>query len=171
MTLQFRRLQARDLIEIEVQPSQRRQFGLPMQFDSEDAEALAAQPDAWTAMIGDRIACCIVIGENFPGKSGVATALFAPGIGHHHRALTRFARELVANSPLPRIEAVAIANDAERILERFPHLDPYELLTSVMVDATPQCRWAMLTGFTPIAVLRKFGAASETHVLFERIRA
>lgn len=168
--LHVRRMVPSDLCEIVVQPSQRTVFGIPLEFSDEEAEALAAQRDAWAALIDGRVACCISIAENFPGKSGVAMALFAEGIGTAHVALTRFARRIVAQSPLPRIEAVALANDAEQILCRFPNLDPFELLNAVLVDPTPACRWAMMTGLTPVAPLRKFGAASETHVLFERIR-
>lgn len=165
-----RRMVPSDLAEIEVQPSQSLQMGLPTQFTQEEAEALSDQRDAWTALDGDRIICCISIAENFPGRSAVAMALFAHGLGAAHVPLTRFARQIVAESPLPRIEAVAVANDAEAILARFPHLDPYELLTSVMVEPTAPCRWAVMAGLTAVACLRKFGAASETHVLFERIR-
>lgn len=168
--LTFRKLVPSDLTEIVLQPSQRVQYGLPLQFSADEAKALAQENDAWTAVLDGRVVCCIVIGETFPGAAGVAMALFAANIGAAHVRLTRFARWLVAQSPLPRIEAVAEANDAEAILQRFPDLDPYALLTAVMVDPTPPCRWAMMTGLQPVAVLRKYGALGQTHVLFERIR-
>lgn len=167
--LTIRKLVPSDLTEIVLQPSQRRQYGLPLEFDSEQAEALA-QEDAWTALLDGRVVCCIVIAETFPGKAGLAMAMFAQGIGAAHVPLTRFAHKLVAQSPLPRIEAVAEAHDAEAILQRFPNLDPWELLQAVLVEPTPPCRWAMMTGLQPVAVLRKYGAAGQTHVLFERIR-
>ena len=43
-----------------------------------------------------------------------------------------------------------------------------ELTALAMKYATPECRWAKLLGFTPAHVLRRFGAASETYMLFER---
>ncbi len=167
--LEFRKLVPSDLTEIVLQPSQRVQYGLPLEFDAEQAEALA-QEDAWTAVLDGRVVCCIVIAETFPGMAGLAMALFAENIGPAHVKLTRFARWLVAQSPLPRIEAVAQAHDAEAILQRFPDIDPYELLQAVLVQPTPPCRWAMMTGLQPVAVLRKYGALGQTHVLFERIR-
>lgn len=170
MTLTFERLRAADLHEIVVQPSQRLQMGMPTQFSAEEAEQLADQRDAWTARVNGRIVCCISIAESFAGRQASAMALFAANIGAAHVAVTRFARALVVNSPIPRIEAVALAHDAEAILARFPSLDPWELLHAVMVDATPPCRWAAMTGLQPVAVLRKYGGEGQTHVLFERIR-
>lgn len=170
MALTFNRLQPADLHAIVVQPSQRLQMGIPTQFSDEEAEALADQRDAWTARLNGRIVCCISIAETFEDRAAVAMALFAANLGTAHVALTRFARALVANSLFPRIEAAALANDAEAILTRFPYLDPWELLTAVMVDAPPPCRWALAVGLQPVAVLRKYGGESQTHVLFERIR-
>lgn len=166
----FTRLQPADLHEIVVQDSQRLQMGVPTRFDDDVAGHLADQRDAWTARVNGRIVCCISIAESFEGRQASAMALFAADIGAAHVAVTRFARALVADSPIPRIEAVALANDAEAILARFPSLDPWELLHAVMVCPTPPCRWAMLTGLQPVVVLRKYGGEGQTHVLFERIR-
>ena len=146
MALTFERMRASDLQEIAVQASQTVQMGLPTQFTDDEAEALADQRDAWTVRVGGRSVCCISIAESFAGQQAVAMALFAQDIGPAHMAVTKFARDLVRNSPIPRIEAVALAHDAEAVLARFPYLDPWELLTAVMVDPTPQCRWARLCG-------------------------
>lgn len=167
--LTFERMRASHLFEIQVQQSQTVQMGLPVQFTEDEAEALADQRDAWTARVDGRIVCCISIAESFAGQQAVAMALFAQNIGAAHMAVTRFARDLVRKSPIPRIEAVALAHDAEAVLARFPYLDPWELLTAVMVDPTPPCRWARLCGLQPVAVLRKYGGMGQTHVLFERI--
>lgn len=169
MALTFDRMHPADLHEIRVQPSQRLQMGVPTQFSDDEAAHLADQRDAWTARVDGRIVCCISIAESFEGRQASAMALFSSDIGAAHVAVTRFARKLVLESPIPRIEAVALAHDAEAILERFPSLDPWELLHAVMVDATPPCRWAVLTGLQPVACLRKYGGESQTHVLFERI--
>lgn len=168
------RMRAADLAEIRLQATQREQLGQAVAFDQDEAEQLAAQPVAWTVRdraTGEygRILCCMAIAETFPGKQGVAMALFADNLGAAHVGLTRWARRCITDSKLPRVEAIALANDAEAILARFPYLDPWELLHAVMVQPTPPCRWAMAVGLKPVAVLRKFGGAGQTHVLFERI--
>lgn len=170
VTVTFERMRPSDLFDIIVQPSQKVQMGVPVEFTQDEAEQLAGQHDAWTARAYGRIVCCISIAETFEGRVATAMALFAQNIGPAHMAVTRFARELVRTSPIPRIEAVALAHDAEAVLARFPFLDPWELLAAVMVDPTPQCRWARLCGLQPVAVLRKYGGLGQTHVLFERIR-
>lgn len=173
------RMRAADLAEIRLQRSQQEQLGQAVVFADDEAEALAAQPVAWTVReLGGRegatpekgrVLCCMAIAETFPGRQGVAMALFAQNLGSAHLGLTRWARRCIAESPLPRVEAIALANDAEAILARFPDLDPWELLHAVMVAPPPPCRWALAVGLTPVAVLRKFGGAGQTHVLFERI--
>lgn len=59
--------------------------------------------------------------------------------------------------------------NVDALLASHPDLDPYELLEVVVSAKGPEVTWAMLAGLKPAAVLRKFGAASEDHVLCERI--
>jgi hypothetical protein len=42
------------------------------------------------------------------------------------------------------------------------------MVAACMAEPSPECRWACLLGFAPAHVLRNFGAASETYMLFER---
>lgn len=167
--LAFRRMRPEDPIAIKRQPSQRRVLGLDAQMSSEEAEHHAAQRVAWTAWHDDRRVACFGISETFAGVQGVAWAILAPRIGALHLPLTRFMRGEIASAGLARIELLAAANDAEAILSRWPDLDPAQLLAAVMVNPTRECAWARLLGLTPAHVLRRFGAASETCVLFERI--
>lgn len=166
-----RPLHAEQLMAFPRQQSQRVQLGLEVQVTAEEAEMLCAQAEAWAIYWGGRHVACIGIAETFPGSQGVAWAALADGIGGAHLALTRFARMRIANSPLKRIEAVARAADAEAILDAFPGLDGAQLLEAVMAMPTPECSWARLVGLRPAHVLRCFGAAAETHLLFERISA
>lgn len=138
-------MRAEDAIAIQRQASQRVQLGLERQITLEEAQDLVDGGEAWTAYDGERIAACMGLRETFPGRQGVAWAILAEGVGRAHLAVTRFARQRVAASPLVRIEAI------------------------VRAEVPAECVWAKLVGLTPAHVLRKFGAASETHVLFERI--
>lgn len=165
----IRKLDAVDLIAIERQPSQRLQLGQVVDVSPEEAAALATQPLAFAVEADGRLICCMGIMETFPGKQGVAWAIFAPGIGRAHVAITRHARWQLAHCGLARVEAIVLGADAEPIVTRWPHLDGAQLLAAVLATPTPECRWAAAIGLQPAAVLRKFGGASETHVLFERI--
>lgn len=140
-------MNAIDAVVIDRQPSQRVQLGLTREISEEEAEGLACGGEAWTAWTNDgtrwRIAACFGLRETFPGRQAVAWAILAEGIGAAHLAITRFARARIAASPLRRIEAVT-RTDAEHA-------------------------WAKLVGLTPAHVLRAFGAASEDHLLLERI--
>ncbi len=159
-----------DLLKIERQPSQAMMFGVEGSVSREEAEGLAAQPCAWTARLDGRIIACFGINETFAPVQGVGWAVLARGIGAAHLPLTRFIRDrCVLSSGLKRLELFALANDAEPILARWPDLDGCELLAAVMVNPTRECAWARLLGVRPAHVLRKFGLASETYVLFERI--
>lgn len=168
-------LHADDLFEIRVQPSQHMQMGVPLRTSRDDALAMAAQPCAWSVRHDGRLIACFGIVETFagvqgPGVQGMGWCWLAADIGAAHLPLTRFMRRVLAESPLARVDLIAAASDAEVILTAFGQMDPGMLLAAVMATPTRECTWAQLLGFTPAAVLRKWGAASETHVLFERVR-
>lgn len=158
------------LIDLPRQPSQRVQLGIDIDaMTLEEAEHLCAQPCAWLCSWHGQPIAAIGITETFPGRQGVGWAALTACLGAAHLPLTRFARTCIAESPLARIEAVGRANDAEAILDQFPGLDPYQLVTAVMQCPTPECAWLRLLGMKPVHVLRKFGGAAETNMLFERI--
>ncbi|MDX3883607.1 MAG: hypothetical protein QHC65_04235 [Sphingomonas sp.] len=144
--MRIRRMQAADMIAIERQPSQRVQLGIERTPTLDEAEDLAGEREAWTAEADDgRLLACFGIRETFPDRQGVAWAVLATGIGGAHVGITRAARRMIERSRLARIEALA----------------------RLSIEA--ECRWPTLVGLQPLAILRKFGAASEDHVLFERI--
>lgn len=158
------------LIELPRQPSQRVQLGVNIDdMTLAEAQHLCAQPCAWLCSWNNMPIAAIGICETFPGRQGVGWAALTSCLGVAHLALTRFAKRCIAESPLPRIEAVGRAADAEAILDQFPGLDPYQLVTAVMAIPTPECTWLRLLGMKPVHVLRKFGGAAETNMLFERI--
>lgn len=169
-------MQVVDALLIQRQASQRVQLGLDRDMTEDEAEALAAGPgEAWTIFVSDgeeggRIAACVGLRETFPGTQAVAWAILAEGLGSAHLAVTRHARARIAASPLARIEAICRAGvDAEAVLAQFGDLDPGQLLEAVLAVPSPETRWAEAVGLRAAAVLRRFGAAGETHVLFERI--
>lgn len=170
----FKRLRPSDLLCFEPQPSQRTQYGVPTgEMSIEEAEAHASMASSWTAWAGERAIACMGILETFPGQQGLAWTWFAEGIGRHHLAVTRFARdEIVGKSRLPRIEAIVRCVDVEPLLEILPDLGRGELLAATLERnfRSPEVRWAIAVGLEPVHVLRKYGAASETHMLLERIR-
>lgn len=166
--LTFHRLEPYDLFEIERQESQMLFLGAPGDITDDAAEILADQPCAWTAWAEGRAIACFGISETFPGVNGVAWSLLAQGLGRHHLPLTRFMQEEIRKSPLARIELIAKAQDIEWLAERYPWVDPFALVAAVMAEPTPECRWAKLLGFKPVHALRRFGAAAETYMLFER---
>lgn len=167
----IRRMAAEDAIEIQRQASQRVQLGLARDMGLEEAEALAlGDGEAWTLFAGARIVACVGLRETFPGAQAVAWAILAEGIGTAHLAVTRHARERIQASRLNRIEAICTASlDAEAVLAKTGPLDPGQLLEAVLAVPSPEMRWAAAVGLAPAAVLRRFGAAGETHVLYERI--
>lgn len=147
MGITIRPMAAADVLAIERQASQRVQLGLKCVPTLEEAESLAAGGEAWAAVASDdRIIGIFGILETFEGRQGVAWAVLSGSVGAAHLAITRHARARIAASPLVRIEAIV----------------------RVAVDA--EVRWAMLVGLTAACLLRRFGAASEDHLLFERIR-
>lgn len=159
-----------DLLALEPQSSQRMTLGIDTSaLSADEAEILCAQQEAWAIRADGRLIACFGIQETFPEAQGVAWAILGERIGPAHLAMTRFAAGRIRKSPLSRIEAIVRGPDAESILDVFPGLDSAQLIEAAMTMATPECIWARLVGLKPAYVLRKFGAARETHVLFERI--
>lgn len=150
----FRSFLAGDVVQLALQPSQHVTLGITRPVHSiDDGRELEACGPAWTAYApsNGRILCCAGFKELWPagersGGHGVAWAMLAGGLGAAHLAITRFARERIAESPLTRIEAIVRAG----------------------VEA--ECSWARLVGLELAAVLRAWGPDAETHLLFERIR-
>jgi hypothetical protein len=166
--LDFHRLEPDDLLEIDRQESQLLWLGAPGDVDRESAAILAAEPVAWTAWGDGRIVACFGISETFPGVQGVAWALLGREIGSQHLALTRFMAREIRECGLERLELLAKANEVEDVAEAIPDIDPGILTKVAMVEPTPECRFALLLGMQPMHCLRRFGAASETYMLFER---
>jgi len=159
--LEFLSLQASDLFSIAIQPSQRLVLGIDPVGDADHAEILADQPVAWTAWRGDTILACFGIAEVFAGQHGVAWSLLAEGIGTSHLAITRFARRELDRCGLRRVELIA------RGCEGAEYGGPAALGYQRQCP-TPEYRWAVALGFVPVHVLRHYGQADETCVLFER---
>lgn len=160
--LLFDRLTSEDLLRIDVQDSQVTFLGEPAAPDYETALELADQPVAWTAFTRDgRVLACFGIREAFPGKHGTAWALLGKDIGRHHLALTRFVRQVVADCTLDRLDVMAIAADYG------PGICG---MSAALADPTPEMRWCLALGFEPAHLLRKFGAAGEAYMMFERIK-
>lgn len=161
--LRFCKMQPHDLFAIDVQASQTMFLGQPADVDEETAYSLAAQPVAWTAYRGDgSVLACFGFNEAYPGQHGTAWALLSAGIGCDHLALTRFVRKVVADCTLPRLDVLARANDVSP--------GSWNPIAESMAEPTPECRWCELLGFKPAHLLRKFGGAGETYMLFEKIR-
>lgn len=160
--LAFSIMQPADLLSIDMQDSQAMFLGQDATPDEETAYNLAAQPVAWTAWRGGKVLACFGINEAFPGQHGTAWALLGKGIGRDHLALTRFVREAVAGCTLPRLDVLARATDVSP--------GSWNPIAESMAEPTPECRWCELLGFKPAHLLRKFGGAGETYMLFERIR-
>ena len=163
--LRFACLRPEDLAEIALQPSQQTMLGLPGMADPETAELACAQAVAWCARDGGRIVACFGIVELFAGRQGYAWCMLAEGIGAAHLQLTRFIQSQIAGCGLARLELLARAPDIEGELAKRPGL----AFSLAWRKATPEMRWAVLLGFEPAHVLRCYGAASETMMLFERI--
>lgn len=171
--LKFSFLRPADLLAMEVQPSQSMVLGEPHQWDEEQAAQLCNQPVAWCAREAGgerlgRIVACFGIVEVFAGVQGYGWAALAPEIGPAHFELTRFVQGQVAGCGLARLELRAVASprfEAD-LAEAGGAANP---LAVAFRRATPEMRWAVLLGLTPAHVLRQYGAARETYVLFERI--
>jgi hypothetical protein len=105
-----------------------------------------AAPSTPTEGGGGRILACYGFGYQWPpsertGGHALAWAMLGEGLGAAHVAITRFARETIAASPMIVRKAV----EAE-------------------------CRWAELVGFRFVAELTSWGPERETHLLYERVR-
>lgn len=145
---------AGDLVQLDLQPSQHMTLGVLKAVHSiEDGEELEAAGPAWT-VIGDdgRILCCYGFAFLHPpsdktGGHALAWALLTSGLGAAHIAITRFARETLASSPIDRIEAL------------------------IRADVEAEIKWAELVGFVRVATLRSWGPQGDTHLLYERVRA
>lgn len=165
-------LGAEHFFAIDPQESQRTQYGLdPLDMDWSVAEAIAANPGCYAVLRGEEVLACLGVNPTFPGAAGVTFAFLAKGIGRDHHVLTRFARDVVIGQcTLPRLEAIVRCADIEEVTDtEWPWNDAAVRLAIALGEPTPQVRWAMAVGLRPVAVLRNFGAASETHMLLERI--
>jgi hypothetical protein len=145
--IDIRAMMPADALAIVRQPSQRVQVGLEIEITPEIAADLIDGGAAWAAIEAgtDRVVALMGLRETFPGKQAVAWAVLSDKVGPAHLAITRHARLMIAQSPLVRIEAI------------------------VRLNVAAECDWARMVGLEPVAVLRKFGALSEDHVLYERI--
>lgn len=174
--LLFVPLEAAAFFAIELQDSQRSQYGMdPLALGVDEAQLYADQRNAWMALRGDRVVAILGINETFEGVQGVAFALLGRDLGRDHVAVTRFARDVViGQSKLQRIEAIVRAPDLWAIEDAPEHLrarKPAHMLELALQRPTPEIRWALAVGLEPAAVLRKFGFAGETHMLMEKIAA
>lgn len=161
--LHFRQMKPADLFGIDVQDSQATFLGLDATPDEETALNLASQPVAWTAWrpaIGELVAC-FGFNEAFPGKHGTAWALLGKGLCRDHLALTRFVRGVVAGCTLDRLDVLARSHDYGPGIRG---------MSAALADPTPEVRWCLMLGFEPAHLLRKFGAAGEAYMMFERIK-
>lgn len=170
--LAFVPMTAAALLAIDRQPSQRVQLGTIASITPDQAEAIAASGECWAVMRGAVPIAAYGLTETFPGMQAVAWALLGADIGRAHVAMTRHVRSRIIASPLRRIEAIVRAADIEPAIAANPVLagDAQALIDVAMARPTPECRWAVALGLRAAAVLRAFGGAAETHLLFERIR-
>lgn len=163
------RLTGMDLLDIETQESQLTWFGMPADITPEERTQLAMEPEAWCARHGERILACYGIAETFRGLQGSAWALLAKGLGPQHLPLTRDLRRMVTQCGLARVDMLARCTDVEPILAKLPDFDRAMLVDAAMAEPTPECRLGLLVGMEPVHVLRQYGAARESYMLFERI--
>lgn len=174
MTLTYHTLRPRDYRELEAQPSQ---AGLALGMgepNDDELEAYCAQPVAWAVRRAGRLIACFGIVETFAGTQGWGWARLAAGIGHAHLELTRFIRGQAEACGLARLELLARAPDLESEIKvaewgAQARLDPGQVVALALRRATPEIRWAVLLGFTPAHLLRRYGAHKETFMLFERL--
>lgn len=168
------RLEAADLLAIEAQDSQKLWLGIEGTPDWDSAHALAEQDVAWCARRDDgSLLACFGINETFPGAQGVAWALLSQPIGKDHLALTRFIRGVVEACELRRLElfakSVPIEDTRAFFRKHGAPVDSGVLVALAMSKPTPECRWAVMLGFEPVHVMRRFGFDDEAMMLFERI--
>jgi hypothetical protein len=138
----------------------------PRAMTAAEAAAVASNPGCYAVIREETVLACLGVTQTFPGAQGVAFALLGKGIGRDHHVLTRFLREVViGQSTLARIEAIVRCADVPAELT-----GQLPMMTHALQHPTAPVRWALAVGLEPVAVLRKFGAAGEDHMLFERIR-
>lgn len=141
----FLPMEPRDLLDLVAQPSQAYGFARTKP-TLEEAEQLARTGCAWTVFAGARLLACAGIIETFAARQGVAWAVLASYKGAAMVAMTRYAARQIAESPLRRIEAIVRADD-------------------------PSCaKLAAMIGLSFRAVLPAWGAESQDHLLFDRVR-
>jgi hypothetical protein len=149
----FRDFLAGDVVQLALQPSQHVTLGVTRPVLSyEDGEELAEGGPAWTAIGRDgRILACIGAKYLWPphdefGGHAVAWAMLAADLGAAHLAVSRFARDRIADVAADRLEAI------------------------VRADVAAEARWPELLGMRLVARLEKWGPDAAPHLLFERIR-
>lgn len=144
----FRRMRPVDAARIALQPSQHVCLGIVRPVHSiEDGEELCDGGPAWAAVApGGAVLCIAGFKVIWPERHAIAWAMLAEGIGAGHLAITRYARDRIAEAPFDRVEAI------------------------VREAVAAELKWPQLVGLTPVARLRKWGPDGATHVLFERIR-
>lgn len=176
MRLEIVQMEIRHAAMIERQNSQATTLGVHVEMNEEYGQAiLSTEGEAWAAVeiseAGERVVALFGLMEAFRAKQATGWAVFSSDIGVHHLPITRFARDRIVNAYYSRTDLITECADAEPLLERLPDLDPGELLALLTAPhvRTPGVRWALAIGMKPAAVLRKYGQASETHMLFERI--
>lgn len=166
----FTRLTAEDVLAIQAQPRQRTVFGMDVETTYDDALAMAQAPIAWAARVDGRLIACFGIVDHFTGLQGLGWTILAEGIGQAHLPLTRFIRAAIDGCGLARLELIARGPDIEPILASRPDLDSGQIVAIASSRPTPEMRWALMLGMQPAHLLRCYGAASETYMLFERLR-
>lgn len=170
----FEKMQVEHLFALEPQGSQLLQYGVPVDdLPWSQAQAIADEPATWAAVRGKTVLACMGITESFVGKQGTAFGLFSQAITPRDWVpLTDFAREhIIKASPLTRVEAIVRCEDIPDWIneEPCPKIRSCVMLEWASREATPQVRWAMKVGLEPACVLRAYGAASEDHMLLERV--
>jgi hypothetical protein len=172
-SLTFSRLEAADMLALQAGRRNRVVFGMPVVATREEAAAIAAERVAWAARVvgsgGAKLIACFGIVEHFSGVHGLAWAMLADRIGVAHLPLTRFVASEIAACGLPRLELLARGPDLEPLLKAWPGLDTGQIVALALARPTPEMRWARMIGMTPAHVLRFYGGAAETFVLYERL--
>lgn len=135
-----------DILRLDLQPSQQLQLGLLTEMTIETAEDLAGHGEAWTAWRDGRPIALMGLRESFPGVQAVAWALLSTTIGAAHLAITRHARRRIAASPCIRIDAL------------------------VRAACPAEGAWCRAVGLEPEALIRRYGAQSEDHLVYARVR-
>jgi hypothetical protein len=170
--LTFSRLEAADMLALQAGRKNRVVFGMPVVATREEAQAIASERVAWAARVvgpgGAKLIGCFGIVEHFAGVHGLAWAMLADRLGPAHLPLTRFVASAIAACGLPRLELLARGPDLEAVLAKWPALDPGQIVALAEARPTPEMRWARLLGMVPAHVLRFYGGAAETFILFER---